>query len=616
MQINITWRIEGGKTMNLSEDDKLLRIGEAAKIIGVSKQTLRNWEREGDISPEYTKGGHRRYPLSLVKDFQLSETVNDEKDKEEEDSTSSNPAVNLTSKDFDDERIKPIKSEMKMLDLLVREYQEDQGIIILLLGLLLKLTIKLMHLAEAPKALIDSANQTSQLYLDFSVEFMKTQEDENSDVDDTIEETRDKDVSLQEKQGKQENKTNTDDSLNKESTDRSQKQTIWSKTKNNAPEIMFHLNRASVNKDLPKRERERANKIISEILGPYTRLTNLLKEYPEGTHQHDVAYLLLFKKPDDYDINRKGWSIRLLSWVCINILDTEAASKSQVGRLLKSINWNCAIKPKMISPDPNYGQKLKKIGLLFCNLKPGDKVLYGDEFLYSTVKVAEYQKEKYAPKGANSILPWSQSKKYYRSDASVLVNGLVDITTNQLEVDELGTKSYKTYKKSLDRLLTKIYDNETSQGTIYILLDNARYHSPRRLNRRLRKKYDEKIIPIFLPTYSPNQNPIERIWQYLLRNSLRCGETEEELWFELSEAVKSYTSQEGTKDLSLHCEICGHKWEFTDESRVNNAKSIEDHLCFNIKGLSPYSIYVLKHSVEHLQPKFEANSSPIIPIGE
>ncbi len=39
----------------------ILSIQEAAKILGVSDETLRNWEKDDKIKPFYTEGGHRRY---------------------------------------------------------------------------------------------------------------------------------------------------------------------------------------------------------------------------------------------------------------------------------------------------------------------------------------------------------------------------------------------------------------------------------------------------------------------------------------------------------------------------------------------------------------------------
>jgi putative resolvase len=47
--------------------DKLFKIGQAAKALGVSPSTLRRWEREGKISPERTEGSHRLYRLSQFK---------------------------------------------------------------------------------------------------------------------------------------------------------------------------------------------------------------------------------------------------------------------------------------------------------------------------------------------------------------------------------------------------------------------------------------------------------------------------------------------------------------------------------------------------------------------
>jgi excisionase family DNA binding protein len=44
-----------------SSQDDLIAIGEASKILGVSVQTLRRWEREGRINCYRTVMNHRRY---------------------------------------------------------------------------------------------------------------------------------------------------------------------------------------------------------------------------------------------------------------------------------------------------------------------------------------------------------------------------------------------------------------------------------------------------------------------------------------------------------------------------------------------------------------------------
>lgn len=52
--------------------NRLISIGEAAKLLGVSPQTLRRWEREGRLLPtERTSGGQRRYDLTQLRPQQF-----------------------------------------------------------------------------------------------------------------------------------------------------------------------------------------------------------------------------------------------------------------------------------------------------------------------------------------------------------------------------------------------------------------------------------------------------------------------------------------------------------------------------------------------------------------
>jgi hypothetical protein len=53
----------------MNEKDRLTSIKEAAGFLGVSEKTLRRWENKGILLPLRTKGGHRRYKLSNLKDI-------------------------------------------------------------------------------------------------------------------------------------------------------------------------------------------------------------------------------------------------------------------------------------------------------------------------------------------------------------------------------------------------------------------------------------------------------------------------------------------------------------------------------------------------------------------
>lgn len=47
--------------------NRLISIGKASEILGVSITTLRRWESEGKLIPERTTSGHRRYDLIKIK---------------------------------------------------------------------------------------------------------------------------------------------------------------------------------------------------------------------------------------------------------------------------------------------------------------------------------------------------------------------------------------------------------------------------------------------------------------------------------------------------------------------------------------------------------------------
>lgn len=60
-------------------EEKLYNIAEAAEMLGVSKNTLRNWDKSGVFKPVLTYGNHRRYKMSDILTFQKEGAKKDEK---------------------------------------------------------------------------------------------------------------------------------------------------------------------------------------------------------------------------------------------------------------------------------------------------------------------------------------------------------------------------------------------------------------------------------------------------------------------------------------------------------------------------------------------------------
>lgn len=61
--------------------------------------------------------------------------------------------------------------------------------------------------------------------------------------------------------------------------------------------------------------------------------------------------------------------------------------------------------------------------------------------------------------------------------------------------------------------LVKVIRNYQGQKVVMVV-DNVKYHHAKRL-KPLVEKYKDKIELVYLPAYSPDLNPIERIWWYM-----------------------------------------------------------------------------------------------------
>jgi len=56
-----------------------ISIGKAAKILGVSKETLRRWEKQGKIKVFRTPQNHRRYDISSFQDYSIRKPIENNK---------------------------------------------------------------------------------------------------------------------------------------------------------------------------------------------------------------------------------------------------------------------------------------------------------------------------------------------------------------------------------------------------------------------------------------------------------------------------------------------------------------------------------------------------------
>lgn len=69
------------------------------------------------------------------------------------------------------------------------------------------------------------------------------------------------------------------------------------------------------------------------------------------------------------------------------------------------------------------------------------------------------------------------------------------------------------YTNTFFSFLVKVAKQYPNQKVVMVV-DNVRYHHARRLKPIL-ERYKHRIELVYLPPYSPDLNPIERIWWYM-----------------------------------------------------------------------------------------------------
>ena len=127
--------------------------------------------------------------------------------------------------------------------------------------------------------------------------------------------------------------------------------------------------------------------------------------------------------------------------------------------------------------------------------------------------------------------------------------GAINLKTGKLVTKKAPVFNADTFGDFL------IYLLEKSEGKLFLILDNVSWHKARDLQKFFFKNQN-CLVRIFLPPYSPELNPIERVWRITRRQ------------------VTHNRYFESTEDLETALMPCFAKWE-----QPNNALKV---LCANI----------------------------------
>lgn len=110
------------------------------------------------------------------------------------------------------------------------------------------------------------------------------------------------------------------------------------------------------------------------------------------------------------------------------------------------------------------------------------------------------------PEDKDPILHHAPTRK------SMSVFGGVRIDTGRLLTTTSENFNAETFQEFLDYLISRTY----RKRKMHLILDNSRYHHAKLLDP-WREDYKKDVEFDFLPPYSPQLNPIERVWKLTRR---------------------------------------------------------------------------------------------------
>lgn len=153
--------------------------------------------------------------------------------------------------------------------------------------------------------------------------------------------------------------------------------------------------------------------------------------------------------------------------------------------------------------DPLKQEQFKKdYQALKENLNPQDKIYFLDASHPHHNNKSSYG---WIPKGEERWIKTNTGRK------RVNINGA--LTLNDLDGPTVITRLEETINADAMILLIKNLEEHQPEGEIYLILDNARYNHAIKVSNYI--KESGRVHLVFLPSYSPNLNIIERLWLFL-----------------------------------------------------------------------------------------------------
>ena len=222
--------------------------------------------------------------------------------------------------------------------------------------------------------------------------------------------------------------------------------------------------------------------------------------------RNQVEYLL-HQSPRRYGLSRTRWRLqdvgRALKWL-------QGCSEPGIYKVLKRLGFSRKRAMNFIhSPDPDYHRKWKAILQAFLDAvnHPDEVVIvFLDEFSYyrqPTLACAYHATGKTLP------FAFQVARANTRTRLVAVLNGLTGKVT-YLQRSKIGVLA-------LQEFYQQVRTDYPQAKRIYVVQDNWPVH---KLPEVLQALHDQRLIPLFLPTYASWLNPIEKLWRWLKQDVL------------------------------------------------------------------------------------------------
>ena len=203
-------------------------------------------------------------------------------------------------------------------------------------------------------------------------------------------------------------------------------------------------------------------------------------------------------------------------------------SYSTLIRTLHEEEYTLKIPRKMPANGDEAQRKAFKIGLENMMNDSKNEIWFGDE---TGIEGDPRPRKRWVKKGEKSTIP------YHGKHIRVNVIGAVCPDLGEVSTvvfDYCDTISFQAFLNTL----SKQTEQRAKDKNIILILDNASWHKSANLNWH-------HIKPVYLPTYSPDFNPIERLWLRLKKDFFSdfVAHSPKELYNRVCKAIKLYISK-------------------------------------------------------------------------